>query len=151
MKRIYLIIGDGRVGKSTLVRSLTGIREASRVPIQLACGSVINVYAWMRSAQEISMDADEVVRQITRPDESAFTDYLLPLRILPANHIADGYQDYISKLEAAGCVIQRRVFVFSAAPTMEVSCSESTAVVANSMSNPANLNSHIVRKVWGWL
>ena len=85
MKRLYFIIGEGGVGKSTLIRCLTGIRQASRPNVRIAPGVDVPIYVWMRSMQEMDpiMSPNDLLTDIFAPSEAAFEYYLVPLRLLP--------------------------------------------------------------------
>jgi hypothetical protein len=151
MKRIYFIIGEGGVGKSTLIRCLTGIRQAGRPNLRLATGIDVPLWAWMRSMQEMAppMSPNDVLADITSPQEAAFEYYLIPLR-LNAMYGYQSAQDYIDLL-GLHCIIMGAA-VLSAngvVPTLTVPVPQINIPLSHTI--PANGNASTVRRGWGWM
>lgn len=150
MKRIYLILGDSSVGKSSLIRCLTGIRTENRVRLRLIDGSDIYTWCWMRSAQEQPMDIDEMINQIFEVGENGFIYYLLPLRLSPAGS-CPGYLEYVNALKDNNCIIENSALLTNNSITINLSPIISPVIIVNSKDNPVNLNANTVRNSWGWI
>ncbi len=150
MKRIYFVIGEGSVGKSTLIRCLTGIRQASRPNVRVAPGTDVPMWVWMRSMQELDpiMSPNDVLTDMFAPGEAAFEYYLIPLRLRPL-YGYQGAQDYIDLL-GLHCTILGAVVLSTdgALPTLTLHVPQIS--IPFSKGNPANVNASIVRAGWGW-
>ena len=151
MKRIYFVIGEGGVGKSTLVRCLTGIRQAGRPNIRLASGIDISLWTYMRSMQEPipPMNPAQLLADITDPSEAAFEYYLIPLRITGINGCPDA-QDYIDFLNphciTMGAVVLSRDAIV---PTLRFAIPQLSIPLSHTI--PANGNANTVRTAFGWM
>lgn len=149
MKRVYLILGDGKMGKSTLIRHLTGIREASLVDIALSGNQTIALWAWMRSAQEMPKSPAEIVSLIGNFNSAHCTDILLPLRILPANY-QPGYLSYVNAIASAGHSIVQSIVLTNQAHVAPTFQQISPNIISNSLSQPSNVIAANVRALWNW-
>lgn len=152
MKRIYLVLGEGTVGKSTLIRNLTGIRIANYTQVEERGGNILTMWAWMRSAQEAGLTPDAIVDEILRADEGDLENYLLPLRIVGLSSALPDYDAYISRLLANGIIIENIAVLTeqAIAPTLPLPVTPSV-VVTNSRRNAQNRTAAIVRTAWDWV
>lgn len=152
MKRIFLVLGEGNVGKSTLVRNLTGIRIADYAQVEETGGNIFTMWAWMRSAQEAGLTPDAIVNEILRTDETNLENYLLPLRIVGISPALPGYDTYFSRLLASGIIIANSAILTkqAIAPTLPLPITPSVVVV-NSRINAQNRTASIVRAAWNWI
>jgi hypothetical protein len=149
MKNVYLILGNGKLGKSTLVRHLTGIREASIVEISRSNNVSISLWAWMRSAQEMPKSPMEILALIDHQDKVSCTDILLPLRILPANN-QPGYLEYVNAIVNAGHSIVQSIVLTDQASISTQFQIINPFVVPNTVHRPSNSVASQVRALWGW-
>ena len=151
MKRIFFVMGEGSVGKSTLIRCLTGIRQASRRSIRIAPGVDVPMWVWMRSMQELNpiMNPNDVLTDIFAPGEASFEYYLIPLRMRSLY----GYppaQDYIDLL-GQRCTIMGAVALSADATFIPLTLPVPLITIPFSKNNPANANAATVRAGWGWI
>jgi energy-coupling factor transporter ATP-binding protein EcfA2 len=147
MKNIYLIIGEGACGKSSLVRALTGVARYRSVEVGTIVGSSIQIAVWIRSAQEAGISPEEVLSNIQSAVEE---DVLLTLRIDEYN----GQPNAEAYLEAMMPIIKnlRIVFLSEAENPRIVSISgAATLTHGRSLSTPVNVVSRIVSNAWGWV
>lgn len=143
-KNIYIIVGEGRCGKSSLVRALTGVfRRSIRGTLQLVNGEIINIAIWPRSAQEgTSETPEQVLRKINGTGPNNVLIVLRPW----------GAQEYIDLLATQHNIIQ--VLLISSNMTLPgVNIPEGINVnpITNSRSRPVNANAAVVRTWWGWM
>ena len=152
MKNVYFILGEGGVGKSTLVRGLTGISQASRIPLRKTNGSDINLWAWVRSIQEdpAYMSPQDLLHEITRPEESPYEYYLIPLRITGINNCPDG-QDYIDLLANHCTILGATVLIRDFTPHQLIIPQIQPLDIFDSKNIPPNAIANNVCNVWGWL
>jgi len=151
MKRIYFIIGEGGVGKSTLIRCLTGIRQEGRPNLRLATGVDISLWAWMVSMQErvSPLSPNDVLAYITSPQKAAIEYFLIPLR-LSAMYGYQSAQDYIDLL-SLHCIIMGAVVLSRSAAVPILTLPVPQIDIPLSHTIPSNGNASIVRAGWGWL
>lgn len=151
MKRIYLVLGEGNVGKSTLIRCLTGIRIASRIQVRETTLNDLTVWAYMRSVQEgnTPMSPSDLLHDITKPEESQFHDYLIPIRITAFNNCPN-YSVYVNTLVAGGCTIVQAVALTQNTVAPVLGLPVVPISITTSHLSPANANADIVRTAWGW-
>lgn len=64
-KTVYVVMGKGRCGKSSLIRCLTGVAQASTIQLRLANRRTdVSVSVWVRSAQEAGKSPAVVLRDL---------------------------------------------------------------------------------------
>ena len=151
MKRIYFIIGEGSVGKSTLVRCLTGINRAKRLDLRFTGGLDVVMWAWMRSMQELNpqKSPNDLLAEITSPDDAEYEYYLIPLRM----YAMYGYQSaqaYIDLL-TLHCIIMGAVVLSRDTVEPQLTLPVPQISIPNSHALPANVNADTVRTAWGWI
>lgn len=159
MKRVYLVMGEGGTGKSTLIRCLTGLRQKGRPFVTLTNSTRINIWCYMRSIQEMDpiMSPLDVINDITQPSESAFIDYLIPFRIDGRY----GYQGIVPYLQA---LLNTPNLTIVNAVALDIDAQSYPQLaglpfpsnipityIPNSKSNTPNQNASIVRNAWGWI
>jgi energy-coupling factor transporter ATP-binding protein EcfA2 len=145
-KNIYLIIGEGGCGKSSIIRALTGTYQSSWMDLQLSdtklANQVIDIEIWPRSAQE---GTDETPEQILQKIiDSQATHILLVLR-------AWGSQAYIDLIAPQHNIIQ--VLLISAnanLPKVNIPEGINVEPLTNSKTRPINANAALIRGLWGW-
>lgn len=148
-KNLYIIIGDGKCGKSSVVRALTGVYHYKDMWIrQSNQREDILVGVWSQSAQEGGHSPEDILGFI---NDSGATDILLVLRFVPAPHMATflaiEYYDLIRQHHN----INQIVFM---GPSEQVP-SFVTVPIANELNlcqrRPINANAAMIREWWGWL
>jgi hypothetical protein len=140
-KNIYIIIGEGGCGKSSIVRALTGTYQSSWMDLQLTNGITIDIAIWPRSAQEGTFEtAEDILQKIT---DSPATHVLLVLRPWKA-------QEYIDLLITQHNIVQ--VLLISADLKLpRVNLPVIPNEITESKSRPINANAALIRNLWGWL
>ena len=63
-KTIYVVVGNGRCGKSSLIRCLTGVARTMTTPVILINQLIIDISVWVRSAQEAGKSPAQVLREL---------------------------------------------------------------------------------------
>lgn len=147
-KNIYVIIGEGRCGKSSLVRALTGIFRRGRRPtsIRQTNNELLYINVWPQSAQEAELDPNDVLDDI---NNAWSENILLVLRFQP--HIIPYYAiDYISLITEHHNII-KVVFMGPGKDVQIIHTPGQTETLDKCMTNPVNENASRVRKSWGWL
>lgn len=149
-KNIYIIIGHGSCGKSSLVRALTGIyRGASRL---IRVGDEENFEdlqfaIWVRSRQEIGYKPEKVLKDVNSCNE---TNILLTLRFGSAYGCPEA-KEYVDLLMTEHNVSHIVYMGREKNPdTLTYPTIEST-VIGNSVDTPVNANASVSRKFFCWL
>lgn len=150
MKKLYLILGDAGVGKSTLVRHLTGIGKKGWARLQLSNDEGVDLWVWMRSAQEMPLTPEQILDEIFKPDADGYQYeyFLLPLRINAAHRCPEGqaYIDLInSRCKIVGAVV---LSLNEIVPTLNLPIPQIS--ISSSKTLPSNVHGSLVRGVWGW-
>lgn len=147
-KNVYLIIGDGACGKSSLVRGLTGIYNTKKIAVQETEGKILDLQVWVRSAQEAGKSPKDVLDQI---NASPLPNALLTLRFDAYNYQPDAksYFDLISSQHN----IVNVIFMGSreTVPSFHTPSSVGGILIENSLGRPTNANASIVRVALNWL
>lgn len=148
-KRIFVIIGDGKCGKSSVVRALTGVYHHKDMLIRQSnqAGDIL-VGVWSQSAQEGGYSPEDILRFI---NDSGAMNILLVLRFVPAPLMAPfsaiEYYELIRKHHN----ISQIVFM---GPHEEVP-SFPTTPNSNTLNlckkRPINANAAMIREWWGWI
>lgn len=147
-KNIYLIIGHGRCGKSSLVRALTGKYKNGPCLIRSAHNTNLDFMVWANSSQDAAKSPEKVLKEI---NNVGFSNILLTLRYSPSPETS-GFDamDYFKLLRENHKVTQvlfmgedEKVHLFdTSAPTHVLNlCAE----------RPVNANANLVRQWWNWL
>lgn len=146
-KNIYIIIGHGACGKSSLVRALTGIyRGASRL-IRSVNGTDTRFAIWVRSRQEVGFQPKKVLKDVNSCNEKHI---LLTLRFESYNNCPEG-KEYVDLLLTEHNVSHILYMGNGGNPaTLEYPNIENI-VISNSLKKPVNVNASVARKFFGWL
>jgi len=147
MKNVYIIIGHGACGKSSLVRALTGVARWSRKQIQNTEGQALDFNIWIRSAQEAYKSPNTVLKEI---NECKGLNVLITLRFHTYNNqpIGEDYFDLISQHHNVSKIIflsAKETPVSFDAPNSE------TLSMGNSYRSPVNANAARARSFLGWV
>lgn len=151
-KKLYVVIGNGKCGKSSLVRSLTGLYKYSVVRIErLTPNDKIDLMVWIRSLQEYGYSPEEVLAYVLEYEE----DYLLlTVRIHPHYHLPDvfGYLDVlVPHYDIEGiAVISEEPIDSGLYNKIEQYCPINTHKFEESLSTPINVTSTAVKRAWKW-
>jgi hypothetical protein len=149
MKKVYLVLGEWHVGKSTLIRMLTGVTRQTRTKLRLTSGVDIDLYVWIRSMQEDNpvMTPEDLIQDLTSQDEKGFEYYLIPIRTDSLNGISG--QAYIDLLHAK-CNIVGVILLSNGGIAHHVKIPTPFIHIANTKSLPPNHITSRVRRQWGW-
>jgi ABC-type Mn2+/Zn2+ transport system ATPase subunit len=149
MKNIYIIIGEGKCGKSSLVRALTGVFRRSKKSTRIAqtnTDEIMHINVWPQSAQEARKNPEKVLREIK---EAWSNNVLLVLRFLPHNNTPFSATDYVELIQEHHNIVQ----VIFMGPGDKVSKIQTPGIqktLKNTFKNPVNQNASEVRGWWGW-
>ena len=155
MKRdIYLIVGEGRCGKSSLVRALTGIyngrgrKEGRKIALTTGATREIKIAVWPQSAQEGKKTPTDILNDINGLSDD-IPNVLLVLRFEPhiINYWATDYTDLLIKHHNIVGVVT----MSSNSHVPELSGFKDALPISSSTENAVNANAEKVRKEWGWL
>lgn len=148
-KKIYVIIGDGRCGKSSLVRALTGVYRSATVEIGLEDKKT---NFWMRvlpqSAQEANLSPEKLLEKLEQHGGSTYA--LVVVRL----HSYKGHGPALDYLNALDKVHTIEKIVYMGKDEVVDKLNFGTVqqnVINSSFSRPMNGNANMVRKFWGWL
>jgi energy-coupling factor transporter ATP-binding protein EcfA2 len=146
-KNIYIIIGHGACGKSSLVRALTGTFRMSSKEVRDIEGKNLGFNICVRSRQEVGKTPKEVLKDIESCNDK---NILLTLRFHTYNGMPEGkaYVDLLNKTLNVSHII------FLSADKVPVSFDFSdgrTFSIGNSWGNPVNVNASKARKFFDWL
>lgn len=140
-KNIYIIIGEGQSGKSSLVRALTGIYRNSTREVQLANNTKINIAIWSQSAQEGTMVTPEMLLQLI--NDALADNALIVLRPIDAI-------DYINLISVQHNIIEV-LFIGWGEEVQQFPTPGNINVINLSWDRPVNANAALVRNWWGWI
>lgn len=147
-KNIYIVIGEGRCGKSSLVRALTGVFRRSKHArrIRQTDRKVIHIHVWPQSAQEARLSPEDVLNDVNNAwSENIF----LVLRFQP--HIVPYYAtDYVNLLSEHHNIVHT-VFMGPGDNVQSIPSTGVSKTLDNCMKNPINENASRVREWWGWV
>jgi ABC-type cobalamin/Fe3+-siderophores transport system ATPase subunit len=125
-KTIYVVVGKGRCGKSSVIRCLTGVARASTIPITLVNQTILDISVWVRSAQESGKSPNHVLQELNAMKSSIG---LISLRQGTYNGQATA-NTYITVLRQQFKIIKYPITLPRISP---------------------NANAAIARGQWGWL
>jgi hypothetical protein len=148
MKNIYIIIGEGKCVKSSLVRALTGVFRRSKKPTPIrrsADDKIIKVCVWPQSAQEAKKKPEKVLKEI---NEAWSDNVLLVLRFQP-HLIPFSATDYIDLIKEHHNIVQV-VFMGPEDTVPSIPTPGIKKTLENTLLNPVNQNASRVRGWWGW-
>lgn len=151
-KNVYLIIGEGRCGKSSLVRALTGVYRHRRMGVRLMPpeNRDIDIAIWSQSCQE-SGDSPEDILQYLQDETAPYVLMTIRFHTIPGMAPFDAIE-YYKLIEANHNIVgvafmgprpENEILQFDTIPQ--------AAVVADCLINPINANASIVRHTWGWM
>ncbi|NGF75756.1 hypothetical protein G5B10_07685 [Fluviicola sp. SGL-29] len=149
-KNIYLIIGEGKCGKSTLVRAHTGVYRSGLLWLRLASQTDIQIKVWSQSCQEGGHTPQDVLRRINN-DSAA--EILITLRFKPAPQMAPfNAIDYYDLIQANHNIVG---VVFMADKSIQnipqFPTNPEPVLIPDSWETAANASADSVRRGWGWL
>lgn len=101
--RIYLVIGDQNVGKSSIIRSLTGIRVSGQTTLRFLNNIDELFYVQMTSLQEESRQTVQEATDTISASECSF--HLIALRYSPAGQNYPNAEAYITAFINADFII----------------------------------------------
>ncbi len=147
-KNIYLIIGHGRCGKSSLVRALTGKYKNGPCQIRSAHHTNMDFMVWANSSQDADKSPEKVLKEI---NNVGFSNILLTLRFAPSPETAGfAAQDYLRVLEENHQVTQV-LFMGEEELVNHFDTSAPSNVINLCAERPVNANANLVRQWWNWL
>ncbi len=151
-KKIYVIIGHGACGKSSLVRSLTGVaRKKQNVKIKFNNDKIEEFSIWIRSSQEDWKFPKDVIIELSASPNG---NILLTLRLHTLYKRPKGIE-YLKLIDASFdiekiAVIGERIDVKELA-IIESKWGKKVESFQNSWSRPMNELSSEVREHFKWV
>ncbi len=147
MKNVYLIIGDGACGKSSLTRALTGLFVSGRTDVADISGNILPFKIWIRSAQEVEKSPQQVLREISNAEDD---NVLITLRF--DTYLGQPDAQHYFNLIGQHHIIKHVIFMSSGAVlSFSVPASVQRGFIDQSYSRPVNANAHIARQSLRWL
>ncbi len=172
MIQIWIIAGNRGVGKSSTIRCITGIRKKSIIRIKKNDGHYFHIYSFLRSIQEAQLGSPENFQRpsdfcdllendfflgeaptppsIRMSNQLSVANYLVPLRIDPANNLP-GYIEYIGEMLRRGFVIKSLISLNNVWDNALNRSGIDVGMISNSADISANERAAVVRKYWGWV
>lgn len=148
-KKIYVIIGTGRCGKSSLVRALTGVYRSASIEIGLDDKkSTFWARVMPQSAQEANLSPEKLLEKLDKDWGS--THAIVTLRLNNYNGQGPAI-DYMNALVTKHSI--EKIVFMGKDPVVDTFKFGKTQlnVIASSYSRPVNGNANMVRNWWGWL
>ncbi|MCE3296241.1 MAG: hypothetical protein K0R65_1955 [Crocinitomicaceae bacterium] len=147
-KNIYLIIGHGRCGKSSLVRALTGKYKNGPCQIRSAYNTNMDFMVWANSSQDAAKSPEKVLKEI---NNVCFSNILLTLCYTPSpENSGFAAQDYVRVLKE-NHEISQILFMGEDEKVHLFDTSVPTNVINLCSDRPVNANANLVRQWWNWL
>ncbi|MCW8898116.1 MAG: hypothetical protein OQJ96_05905 [Flavobacteriales bacterium] len=147
-KNIYIIIGHGACGKSSLVRALTGIYSGGAIRfIRSVNGTDTKFAIWVRSRQEVGDKPAKVLEDVKNNKE---TNVLLTLRFGEYNRCPEA-KEYVDLLMTEHNVSHIVYMGSDKEPATLTYSTIKSIVIGNSVDTPVNANASVARKLFGWL
>lgn len=149
----YIIIGRASVGKSSLVRALTGIRNADERLMASLGGTNFKLWAKDSSLQEARIDPLSFIADVTARNVDAVLLTLWPQSRTSGGVVYPDAAGYIREFVRAGWIIQPVVILNTGGPMIPVILP--AGVLSTHISNvrtvPFNTFVGSVRAHWGWI
>ena len=149
-KNIYIIIGHGACGKSSLVRALTGVyRGVSRL---IRVGNEedfedLQFAIWVRSRQEVSDKPKQVLKDVNSCNEK---NVLITLRFGAYNRCPEA-KEYVDLLMTEHNISRIVYMGREKNPDRLTYPLIESEQIGNSVGTPVNANANVARKFFGWL
>lgn len=148
----YIIIGEAEVGKSSLIRALTGIRNDDERLISLRGGPDFQLWAKDSSLQEASVEPRDFISEATGKMVDAVLCALWPKSRRSKGVTYPDELGYLQAFHAAGWTIQPIVVLAKGGnhPTVRLPVGVTSTNFSNIRTSPFNSFSASVRLHWGW-
>lgn len=153
----YLIIGDAKTGKSSLIRCLTGYDQPGIGNFALTNGIIISTQVVISALQKYSTHSWRIPSNYIQDVQNdlkkgLFDSTLKPAILVPLwEHSNNGYpaaSQYITAFQQAGWLIVKTALLNSQTPpTNYPQCKAFTGVT----SKPINVTAADVRQHFGWI
>lgn len=150
----YIVIGQASAGKSSLVRALTGIRNADRRLMARQFGSPFSLWAKDSSLQEASIDPAEFIADVTGRNVDAVLFTLWPRSRRSQNVVYPDAAGYIQDFQNAGWQIQPIAILDRGqppAPAVKLPNGIASTNFSNLPAIPFNSFVAMVRTHWNWV
>lgn len=149
----YIIIGQGAAGKSSLVRALTGVRNAEERLMARAAGGTFRLWARDSSLQEARISPSAFIAEVTGRAVDAALCTLWPRRCRSKGVVYPDANGYISAFQTAGWLVKNAVIVYGGGPPVVVPLPPGggAASFVNARTVPFNTTAAAVRAHWGWV
>ena len=149
MPQTWIIMGGANVGKSALIRALTGVaRKTENWPVATRSGT-INVTIYVRSLQEKGISPGQFIQQ-----NKGASYILLPLRVNATRRFPDGLQYILTFLQAGWVVNDIVVLNRTSLPYSLPQGAPPPYFIPQHIGRrgmPANQAASIVKQRWNWL
>lgn len=142
---LFLLMGESNTRKSSTVRSLTGIGKLRRCNIELADGTIREIFAMIQALQEKGVDPDVFINLVK---ENNCSNVLAPLRIFAARGCPDG-EKYIERFLLEGWQINPIIVLGTDSLPYQLSPEIVTKFIENPI-RPNSQNAKEIKDVWGW-
>lgn len=144
---LYIIVGDGQCGKSSLTRALTGIYRTATTRIRQTNRVDMHIRVWPQSAQEARKSPNQVLNEINNANAG---NVLITLRYFPAPSMVQfDAIDYFDLISLHHNVVQI-VFMGGETNVNQFRTSVPSNVLNLCTGRPINGNANMVRGWWGW-
>jgi len=151
---VYIIIGNPSVGKSSLVRALTGIRNADERLMARQVGNTFSLWAKDSSLQEASIDPAAFIADVAARNVDAALLTLWPRSRRSQGIVYPDDAGYIRDFQNAGWQVQPVVILDRGqppAPVVNLPNGVTSTNFSNLQAIPFNSFAATVRTHWNWV
>lgn len=149
----FIVIGNESTGKSSIVRSLTGIRNSDERLIKFSSGNIYKLWAKDSSLQEARITPQEFIQEAVQRNVDAVLLTLWPRQVTPRNPNQGPFPDaggYIQEFITAQWNIQDIVTIDN--PTLlNIPPNINTRNFNNNHAQPFNILVNTIRAYWSWV
>jgi GTPase SAR1 family protein len=149
----YIIVGKASVGKSSLVRALTGIRNADKRLMAKPSAPNFTLWAKDSSLQEARINPQSFIAEVTFQNVDAALCTLWPRSCRSKGIVYPDAARYIRVFQTAGWNIQPVILLDNGSSTFSVSFPGTvlSSRFSNVRTNPFNSFAALIRAHWGWI
>lgn len=146
MPKVWIVMGNAQVGKSSAIRALTGVYRSGRTDVQTVHGRLNGIFVQVRSLQEKGISPQDFIS--ARDDDEYI---LLALRVNQAGGCPNGLS-YMQAFTGNNWMINRvTVLGTDNLPYNLPQGIPNPLYIRNSGNIPANQTAHRIRNAWDWL
>jgi len=146
MPKVWIIMGNAHVGKSSAIRALTGVYRSDYTDVQTVHGRLNDVFVQIRSLQEKDIPPQNFIN--AHNDDGYI---LLALRIGQVGVCPNGL-NYIQAFAGNNWMINGVIVLgINNLPYNLPHGVPNPLFIPNSVDTPANHVAHRIRRAWDWL